>query len=151
MATPERRSDHRLAVEQQALLGKCPLNPLQVRVPRHLSHQLAFATFPFADVMRDRRHPDQPAAGVVKRRDGEPDVDEASVAAAVLGLVVVDALAAEHAGSDLGFPEQRLLGKDQRRDRLADRLSARVAVEVLRGAVPRDHRAVGRGGDDRVL
>ena len=110
----------------------------------HLSQQqrLLLARAPaLGDVSRDLRSPDDPAARVLHGRDGERNVDQASVLAPADRFVVVDALAAADALQDA-----RLLieptGRHEHGDRLANRFQGGVPKEPLGAAIPT--------GDDAV-
>ena len=60
-----------------------------------------------ADVARDLRGTDDPAAAVAYRGDGERDLDQAAVLAAASRLQVVDPLAAAEAGGIAGISSSR--------------------------------------------
>jgi hypothetical protein len=93
------------------------------------------------DIPRDCGCADDPASGVLDRRDGQGDVKAPSVLRQPEGLVVLDPLATNEACHDVD-EFIRLIRRDQDADRSADDFPGRVAIYPLGGTIPRQDRPV---------
>ena len=94
--------------------------------------------------------PDDRPGLVADGRDADRDVEARAVLAHAHRLVVVDAFAAAQPRHD-GRQFVRAVRRDDQRDRLADRLGRRVAIEALGGPVPAGDRALEGLADDGVV
>ena len=99
----------------------------------HFSHQqlLSIAGLPqLRYVTRDFRRADNLPARVADRRDGQRNVDAASILVLPDGLEVIDPLAAVNLLEDRGLFVETV-GRDDNGDRPADNLFGRKAEKVL--------------------
>ena len=134
------RLGRRLPDSPEALLALAPrgqflLRPL-LQIPALLLGVLALR-----DVAPDAGRTDDPAGLVPDGRDAHRDIEPGAVFADAHCLVMIDALAAAQPLHD-GRQLARALRGDDQRDRLADRLLRRIAVETLGAPVPAGDRAV---------
>ena len=119
----------------------------------HLPEQQILPLFrPFAlgNVTGNFGRADDIAAEVSDWRNGQRNIDEASVLALSDRLVMVDPLTAPDAFEDFGFFVMAI-GRNEYSHRLADRLLARVAEEALRATVPARNDAVDVFRNDGVV
>src|SRR5207244_3760937 len=94
---------------------------LEQAEPCELRLELALMSLPLGDVARDLRGADDPAAGILERRDGRGNIDTRSVRADPDGLEVIDTLAAPDARQDFRFLPLPLRREDHQH-RPTDRL-----------------------------
>ena len=103
-----------------------------------------------ADVAREGRGSDDAARLVPDRGHRDRDVDPAPVLGHALGVDLADGLTRAHAGEQAAG-STATLRRYEHRDRGAQRLLRRIAVQPLRGRVPIRDQAVEREADDRIL
>ena len=119
----------------------------------HLPEQQILPLFrPFAlgNVAGNFGRADDIAAKVSDWRNGQRNIDEASVLAHSDRLIMVDPLTTPDAFQDSGF-FVTAIGWNEHRHRLAYRLPARVAVEALRATIPARDNAVNVSREDGVV
>src|SRR5438874_624439 len=123
---------------------------LEQAEPCELRLELALMSLPLGDVARDLRGADDPAAGILERRDGRGNIDTRSVRADPDGLEVIDTLAAPDARQDFRFLPLPLRREDHQH-RPTDRLLRGVSKESLRPGIPRGDDAPEGLADDGVV
>src|SRR5271166_4308243 len=119
----------------------------------HLPEQQILPLFrPFAlgNVAGNFGRADDISAEVSDWRNGQRNIDQASVLALSDRLVMVDPLTAADAFEDSWFLVVAI-GRNEHRHRLADRFLARIAEEALRASVPARDDAVDVFGNDGVV
>ena len=114
----------------EALLALPPRGQFLLRLLLQVP-ALSLGVLALRDVAPDAGRADDPAGIVPDGRDAHRDVEPGAVLADADRLVVVDALAAAQPLHD-GRQLARALRGDDQRDRLADRLLRRIAVEASR-------------------
>ena len=103
------------------------------------------------EVARDLREADRPAARIVQRRDHRVGPELRAVLAEPPADVLGAAGGQRAAQQRGGLAGRAILGREERREVLADDLAARVALEAPGTGVPRLDRSVEREQVDRVV
>jgi hypothetical protein len=111
---------------------------------------LRVAPFAVCNVVSDFRCADDFSLSVFDRRNGQRNVNEASVFALANGLIVLDALAAPDSLRDRFF-FVLVIGWTQNRNRLADDFLGQITKNALRAAVPSRNDAIEVVADDCVV